>query len=225
MRWIKFFTIFNLFMLSEQIFAQKTAADSLLTEISTPTEADSLLAELSAEMDKPKLLPERMLVTQNILWGQKGLYRALGIIPKLNEESREKELKIRRNFLKIHQAVGLITLAGMIAQGIVGAKLYSNYSDDLKSFHTGLATGINFAYGTTAFMAFAAPPPLVSRKGSSSAKWHKYLGYIHLTGMIATNILSHQAAQNPDYKPYHRAAAYTTFAAFAASIVVFTFNF
>jgi hypothetical protein len=41
--------------------------------------------------------------------------------------------------------------------------------------------------------------------------------------MIATNILAGQLEQNYKVKPYHRAAAYTTFAAFAAATVVIKF--
>jgi hypothetical protein len=44
-----------------------------------------------------------------------------------------------------------------------------------------------------------------------------------MSGMIATNILANNIDANPSLKPYHRAAAYTTFASFAASMVVITF--
>ena len=44
-----------------------------------------------------------------------------------------------------------------------------------------------------------------------------------LTGMIATNILAGQLEGHPELKPYHRAAAYTTFAAFAAATIVIKF--
>jgi hypothetical protein len=41
--------------------------------------------------------------------------------------------------------------------------------------------------------------------------------------MIATDILAAQLESNPDLKPYHRAAAFTTFGAFAASMIVIKF--
>jgi hypothetical protein len=61
------------------------------------------------------------------------------------------------------------------------------------------------------------------RKGLSSIKIHKYLGVLHLSTMILTNILAEPAADNPIFKPYHRAAAFTAFGSFAASIIVITF--
>ena len=74
--------------------------------------------------EKPSLLPEKMLITQRILWGEKGLFRKTGIA-KLSIENREKELIIREKMLKAHQIIGYITFAGMIYQGILGGKMYN----------------------------------------------------------------------------------------------------
>ena len=63
-----------------------------------------------------------MIFTQSLLWGKKGLFRKTGISP-LNLENREKELKIRKTMLTTHQAIGYLTLASMIAQGIIGGKV------------------------------------------------------------------------------------------------------
>ena len=65
------------------------------------------------------LLPEKMIFTQSLLWGKKGLFRKTGI-SKLSIEQREEELKVRNVMLKSHQVIGYLTLAGMIAQGIMG---------------------------------------------------------------------------------------------------------
>lgn len=190
---------------------------------------DSLLADLQLESDTQSLLPERMLFTQRALWGQNGLYRKVGIAPKtLTAETREHELKVRRTMLKIHQGVGITTAAAMLAQGIVGSKLYRNYSDDLKKVHTGLATGINIGYITTGLMSFAAPPPLVTGKRFDNIKLHKTLAIVHISGMIATNILSHQIAKSQDpqqLRTFHKAAAFTTFGAYAAAIASVKFEF
>ena len=79
---------------------------------------------ISDENATPELLPERMVFTQRIFWGEKGLLRKTGIAP-LNLKNREKELKLRRSFLKTHQILGYATLGTMIAQGIIGGKLYN----------------------------------------------------------------------------------------------------
>ena len=74
--------------------------------------------------EKPSLLPEKMIISQRVLWGEKGLLRKTGIV-KLSLENREKELVVRERMLKAHQIIGYITFAGMIYQGILGGKLYN----------------------------------------------------------------------------------------------------
>lgn len=191
------------------------------------TAANDLLAGLTNEQDAQPLLPQRMLLTQRVFWGPKGLLRVIKAAP-LTAEGREKELKVRRTMLVSHQVLGFVTLAGYVVQGILGAKLYNAEGNDyvrLYDAHKKSATYINVSYAATALVAFTAPPPLVAeRRGLSSIRLHKYLSIIHLTGMIATNVLAGQIQKNPDLKPYHRAAAYTTFGAFAASIIVLRFN-
>lgn len=192
-----------------------------------PASAEDLLAGLGdSGQDQQALLPHKMLFTQRAFWGAKGLLRATGIAP-LSADGRAKELKIRRGMLIAHQVGGFVTLAGFVAQGILGAKLYNAKGQDYvdtKLWHERSATFINISYGTTLALALTAPPPVVgARKGFSSIKLHKYLAILHLTGMVATNILAHKIDQNPDLKPYHRAVAYTTFGAYAASILSLTF--
>lgn len=191
-------------------------------------DSDSLLADLDTNTEQAKLLPDKMLVTQRIFWGEKGLYRKVGIAPALTPENRAKELKVRRTMFKIHQAMGLLTAAGMLAQGFLGAKLYTATGDDytrIRRVHEATAKGINIAYGTTALMAFTAPPGMINRKGISNIKVHKYLSFVHLTGMITTNVLAHKTTENYKLKPYHRAAAYTTFGAYFAAMAVLKFEF
>ena len=146
-----------------------------------------------------------------------------GLAP-LTPEKRQVEMKIRRTMLKLHQAGGFITLAGMIAQGFVEGTC-TQIQQVTFGWHTSLATFVNISYATTALLTFTAPPPLVNRKGVSSVKIHKALAMVHLLGMIATNVLADQVEDNPNLKPYHRAAAYTTFGAFAAAAIVIKFLF
>jgi hypothetical protein len=184
--------------------------------------SDSLLNDLSAGDQKQELLPKRIFITQRLLWGEKGLFRVTHIAP-LTPEHREKEMKIRRTMLKLHQIGGFVTLAGMIGQAVVGSQLYYHPSRQLRNQHEALASFVNISYTTTALLSFTAPPPLVNRKGISSIKVHKGLAIVHLTGMILTNVLAGALEHNSDLKPYHRAAAYTTFGAYAAAIIVIKF--
>lgn len=186
------------------------AQDDLLGQLLKEEKADSVL------------LPERMIFTQRMLWGEKGLMRTSGLAP-LGLDQRKREMQTRRAFLKTHQALGFVTLGGMIAQGIVGARLYNgNYK--LNDAHEALAAGLNVSYSLTAAMSLFTPPPLIQRdRKISSLKLHKWLSIVHMSGMLVTNILAEQIEDRPSLKPLHRAAAFTTFASFAAAVVVIKF--
>jgi len=172
--------------------------------------------------DSVVLLPNKMLITQRLLWGEKGLMRNLDYF-ELNRPNRIKELKIRRFMLVSHQAIGYATLAGMIANGFVGASLY-NGNTDLKDAHIALSAAVNIGYFTSTSLALFAPPRFRDdRKGYSKIKLHKALAIVHLSSMIATNILSGLLEDNPSLRPYHRATAYLAFGSFAASIIVVKF--
>jgi hypothetical protein len=191
---------------------------SVFTAAQAQTDSLSLLDDAP---EKLALLPEKMTLIQRGLWGEKGLFRTTGIAP-LTEAVRTKEMKVRRAMLVTHQVVGFATLAGMVAQGIVGAKLYKG-SYDAKDLHEVLGVAVNTGYFTTAGMALFLPPPLISRKqGINSIKIHKALAYLHFSGMILTNVLADKAS-NPTWKPVHRAAAFTAFGAYAAAVVSIKF--
>ena len=178
---------------------------------------DDLLNDLMKTQDSTtELLPKKMLLTQRIFWGQKGLLRPISPLTAVN---REKELKLRRGMLVTHQVLGFATLGGMIGQGIVGSRLYNatgnNYSK-LKDVHEGLGAFVNITYSTTAVMSLFAPPPLINRdKKISAIRIHKWLSVVH---MIATNLLAESGN-----KKLHRAAAYTAFASYAAAVIAIKF--
>jgi hypothetical protein len=185
-------------------------------------ETDLLKQLQQEEIKDTALLPPKIIFTQRIFWGEKGLFRSWGWAP-LTVEQRKKEMQTRRFMLKAHQVLGFVTLGGMVAQGIVGSQLY-NGKPELKDTHEALATGINITYSMGALMSLFAPPPLVNRdKGLTSLRMHKWLAVVHMSGMIATNILAGQIDNNPDLKPIHRAVAFTTFAAYTAAVVVIKF--
>ena len=164
-----------------------------------------------------QLLPQKMIFTQSILWGKSGLFRKTGV-SKLSIEQREKELKVRNVMLKSHQILGYLTLGGMVAQGIMGGKLY-NGEYELYETHKKLGRWVTASYFTGAGLSLFAPPPLVRNrvKGLNSIKAHKLLAYVHFSGMIATN------AWSKEDKDWHKYAAYTTFVSYATAVLVFKF--
>jgi hypothetical protein len=186
-------------------------------------QTDSLLNSLqTTENNQQDLFPKKMLFTQKLVWGPRGLLRGGKAV---TPEIRENDMHIRRKMLVAHQVLGFTTLAGFIGQAIVGPKLYNDPKNrGLRSTHELLAATVNTTYSLTAIMSLFAPPPLIQRdKGFTSIRLHKWLAVAHLTGMLATNILAAQMEQHPSLKSYHRAAAYTTFISFAAAMIVIKF--
>jgi cytochrome b561 len=198
------------------VFLSFVLAAPLWSQDLEPAETDDLFL-LMENSQEESLLPERMLLSQRLLWGEKGLFRKIGWAP-LTSDMREKELALRRKMLTAHQVVGYATLAGMVAQGIIGGRLY-NGEYRLYNTHKTMGNVVTALYFTDAGLSLLAPPPLINKKvkGWSSIKAHKALATVHLSAMIAT-----QALAEVDKKA-HKTAAYTAFGAYAAAMVVMKF--
>lgn len=206
---IHFLTILLILLISNQLYSQN---DTTLQFNALDTN----------QIDSSILLPQKMLITQSLLWGKNGLLNnTFGNGDRLKE--RTIQLNIRRKMLNVHQLGGFLTLGGMLAQGIVGSQLYrGDYK--VKELHENLGTAINVSYGITAMNSLFTPPAVFQRdKKISSMRLHKWLAVVHLSGMIATNILGNRIEQDITLKPWHRAAAYTTFASMATSMIVIKF--
>ena len=172
---------------------------------------------LESEVDV-SLLPDKMVFTQKLFWGKNGLFRKIKLSP-LNDEQREKELKLRRVMLKTHQIIGFVTLAGMITQGFLGGKLYNNWTIDRYNTHKFIGNLTSVSYFTGAGLSLFSPPPLINKKfkGLNSIKAHKYLASLHFSAMLATNIFKNKN------RKIHKYSAYTAVGSFAAAILVFKF--
>ena len=185
------------------------------------SQSNDFLDEFEALIDNEnvQLLPDRMILSQKLIWGEKGLLRKTGI-SKLSIENREKELILREKMLKAHQIIGYVTFAAMIAQGIIGGKLY-NGENDLYDTHKNLGNFVTTSYFLGAGLSLLAPHPLVSKeiKGLNNIRAHKILANLHLPAMIATNIYSDRD------RDIHKASAYTAFASYTLAIIAITFNF
>lgn len=207
---IKNLSLVTLLLISVNLFAQTN--NSNLKNSSEKT--------TKTQNDEFELLPSKMIFTQRLLWGNKGLMRSFNKF-ELTAENRKKELKIRRNMLKAHQIMGFVTMGSMITQIALGTSLY-NGNNNVKGAHEAFGAITNISYITTASLSLFAPPRMFNEhKGYSNLKLHRILAIVHITGMITTNVLATMLENNPDLKPYHMAAAITTFASFAtASIVI-----
>ena len=166
---------------------------------------------------------ETFLVTKKIFWGKKGLMRNFNRF-KLTPENRQNELKLRKSMFKAHQILGFITLGEMLVQGIIGSKLYKHGNMDIKNAHKTMGMMVNITYFTNASIPLFSPPKMFNeRKGFSNIKLHKILAIVHFSSMVVNFIFSHNIDNNNDLKPYHKAAAYTAFGSYAASMIVIKF--
>ena len=192
---------------------------TLLFFFSASAQTDSLLSSVQTADTTQALFPKKILFTQSLLWGPHGLMRGGKTV---TPEMRAKDMQIRRKMLVTHQVLGIVTMAGFVGQAIVGAKVYKDpKNQNLRSAHELLAVTVNTTYSLTAVSSLFAPPSLIQRdKGLTSIRLHKWLAIVHLSGMVATNVLAGMLEQHPELKNYHRAAAYTTFASFAAAMIV-----
>ena len=188
-------------------------------------QSDSLLQQLiSANTIDSSLIqpPAKMLFTQRALWGTNGIlknrYSGNDLVA-----NRKTDLKIRRTMLQLHQIGGFVTIGGMLAQGIIGSQLYKG-DYKVKDLHENVGMAVNLTYGFTALNGLFAPPSAFNRdKKITSIRLHKWLAVLHLSGMIATNILATQIENNVSLKPYHRAAAYVSFTSLATALIVIKF--
>ena len=184
-------------------------------------QSEDFLGEFEKLIDNEnvQLIPDKMIFTQKIFWGEKGLLRKVGI-SKLSIENREKELILREKMLKAHQIIGYVTFAAMIAQGIIGGKLY-NGENDLYDTHKNLGNFVTASYFTGAALSLLAPPPLVSRnkEGLNNIKIHKILANIHVPAMIMTNVYKDKDRDK------HKASAYTAFASYSFAMLSIIIDF
>ena len=160
----------------------------------------------------------------------------LGFAPAQTQANAQLQalLNKRTHMLKVHQTLGLITTAPMLATLITGpmAKAKGKNGQPITEptsanldFHIALGGVTTGMYWTTAYYAMFAPRiPGVKPKGA--IRVHKALVWIHGPGMIATPILGIMAykQENAGEKVHgiasaHGPVAFVTVGAYCASIV------
>ena len=164
-------------------------------------------------------LPVNMPLSKKILWGERGVIRKLNLAP----DSRAGEIKLRSKMLQLHQKLGLLNVGLMGAQMYLGNKMYSEGNRDYSQAHHYLGYTTFSIYMTTAGLQLFAPPAFRYSKGYSSTKIHRYLSYIHFTGMILTPISGYYTAHYPnDPRPYrlHRNIVGITFSSYTLAFLM-----
>jgi hypothetical protein len=146
----------------------------------------------------------------------------------------QAELNKRTEMLKIHQRLGLFTLAPMAAALITGpmakakgrnGQTISEPTNANLDFHAALGSTTAALYFTTAYFAIAAPKIPNSPK-HGAIRFHEALAFVHGPGMILTPIfgaVAFQQEQNGEkvhgIASAHGPVAIATVCAYGAAIV------
>ena len=167
-------------------------------------------------------LPENMPLRVQLLWGQRGLMRTLGLAP----QTRLGELRLRRSMLQWHQRLGLVTFGALTTQVILGELMANNpakHYEDLRPVHRTLGYATFGVYMTTASLSLFAPP---ARRygGFSSIKLHRWLALVHFTGMaiqpwLGTRLADARGDAYGRRLDQHRWAGRITLGAFTAALL------
>ena len=156
----------------------------------------------------------------------------LGLSSSQTKPDPDLQARLDRHtrMLRIHQRLGLITLAPLAGACITSAlappDVRTGKSNDVgRDIHVGLGAASVTMYAFTASYAIRAPR-VSDAPARGGIKLHKYLIYIHAPGMILTPILGAMAySQASDNEKVHgiasahAAVAWTTVAAYGAAII------
>jgi hypothetical protein len=160
----------------------------------------------------------------------------LGFSPQQTRGNPKLQARLnkRTEMLKIHQRLGLITLAPMAAALITGpmakakgrnGKPITEPTNANLDFHAALGSATAAMYFTTAYFAIAAPK-IPNNPKHGAIRFHEALAFVHGPGMIMTPILGAMAfQQEQDGEKVHGIAsahgpvAVATICAYGAAIV------
>ena len=156
----------------------------------------------------------------------------LGLSPAQTRADLDAQHRLdrRTHDLKVHQTLGLITLAPIAAacltSGLAPADPRSSNNETGRDIHIALGSLSVGMYSATAWYAIKAPRIPGQGPTKGGIKLHKYLVAIHAPGMVLTPILGamayNQAASGQKVSGIasaHGAVALITAGAYAASIV------
>ena len=158
----------------------------------------------------------------------------LGISPEQAKGNPQEQARLnkRSHMLKIHQRLGLITTAPLIATVITGTMAGGrSTSSSNRDLHAALGSATAGLYLTTAYFSIFAPKvPGTQTRGS--IRLHKALAWIHGPGMVLTPVLGAMAfaQKNRGERVHgiasaHGAVAIVTAGAYGLAIAAVSFRF
>jgi hypothetical protein len=132
----------------------------------------------------------------------------------------QKDLEARSDMLQIHQTLGLVTLAPMLTNYVLG--LVGEPEDDLL-LHGGLGFATAGLYLTTASFAIFAPKPK-GVKTSGNSDLHQLLAILHGACLLSTPILGELAEhEKGGYTTAHFITTTGLVVSYTAAMAIMTF--
>ncbi|MEP7352885.1 MAG: hypothetical protein ABI824_06605 [Acidobacteriota bacterium] len=157
------------------------------------------------------------------------------------DKAEQARLDKRTHMLQMHQRLGLITLAPLIATLVTSGMAVGEHHSATtgvttltpfgRNLHAGLGIATVGLYSATASFAIFAPK-IQGTPTRGNIRLHKTLAWVHGTGMILTPILGAMAYQQKGLgqkvhgiASMHPVAAWTTTLAYGAAIAAVSFKF
>lgn len=119
----------------------------------------------------------------------------LGFSPAQTQGSAQDQARLdkRSHMLKVHQRLGLITTAPLVATVLLGATAGGRQTSSTdRDLHAALGTATTGLYVATAYFAIFAPK-IHGTETRGPIRLHKALAWIHGPGMVLTPILGEMA--------------------------------
>jgi hypothetical protein len=144
-------------------------------------------------------------------------------------------LNKRTRMLQIHQKLGMVTVAAMVAALIASGGAKGEHgtpgSSSGRNIHMALGATTAGLYAATAYFALAAPR-VQGVQVRGPIRLHKAMAWIHGPGMIMTAVLGAMAYSQMSkgervhgIAKYHQTAALVTAAALGTAVLAVTFKF
>ena len=165
-----------------------------------------------------KNIPDNLPLHTKILWGENGILRKINFIPK----DRNAELRLRVQMLQLHQKLSLGTMFLFGYQSYLGNQMVNgDYSKH--DLHSSLSRYVWSSYMISAGLSYLAPPALKYSKRKDSMTFHRYLSWIHFSGMAIIPYLGYNIHKAPDYDSavaLHQKVAVGTFSCMLISALL-----
>ncbi len=192
----------------------------------TRVEADTQSNDKAAQQEKLPNAPSSGATAPSL--------EDLGISPEQTQGNAKEQARLdkRTHMLKIHQRLGLITLAPLVATFITSANAGGKHTSTAdRTTHLVLGAVSGDLYFMTAYYAIRAPK-ISGTETRGPIRLHKAMAWIHGPGMILTPILGAIAydQKNKGEKVHgiasaHGPVAIVTGAAFGIAVMSVSFKF